>query len=523
MGTSDEKLRSRRGIPGLLLSVLLIAGCTADPTSLAAQPPGPQVGEQVFAVGYGRIAEIYLNPVDMGQITTDGLRGLTRMDQSISVDRSPSMVRLTSNGQPIGEFTAPPANDAGGWAAVTAQAIERARLSSTPLRQASPEDIYQTVFDAIMADLDAYSRYTSAKRAGNERAQREGYGGIGIGVDERDGKFFITELVGHAPAARAGLKTGEAVIAIDGDLTSYMPLQEVRDRLRGPTGTLVLVTVATENGAQSRRVALRRERVIPNTVAMSIDNGIAVLSIERFNAATSLNLREAIDVARTQMGKKAIGFVLDLRGNPGGLLDQAVAVADLFIPQGQIISTAGRHPDSIQRFEATLDDQLDGLPLIVLVDGRSASASEIVAAALQDSGRAVVVGASSFGKGSVQTVTRLPNDGELFLTWSRIYAPSGYTLHRQGVTPTICTSKDLSDPDAVISQLRAGQLGMPGTLASWRAAAPDDESALNQLRASCPWKIHEANLDLRVARQLLADKGLYQRALQLSTTLLAER
>jgi carboxyl-terminal processing protease len=133
------------------------------------------------------------------------------------------------------------------------------------------------------------------------------------------------------------------------------------------------------------------------------------------------------------------------------------------------------------------------------------------------------VGASSFGKGSVQTVTRLPNDGELFLTWSRIYAPSGYTLHRQGVTPTICTSKDLSDPDAVISQLRAGQLGMPGTLASWRAAAPDDESALNQLRASCPWKIHEANLDLRVARQLLADKGLYQRALQLSTTLLAER
>jgi carboxyl-terminal processing protease len=342
-------------------------------------------------------------------------------------------------------------------------------------------------------------------------------------VDERDGKFFITELVGHAPAARAGLKTGETVVAIDGDLTSYMPLQEVRDRLRGPSGTLVLVTVATENGAQSRRVALRRERVIPNTVAMSIENGIAVLSIERFNAATSLNLREAIDVARTQIGKKAIGFVLDLRGNPGGLLDQAVAVADLFIPQGQIISTAGRHPDSIQRFEATLDDQLEGLPLIVLVDGRSASASEIVAAALQDSGRAVVVGASSFGKGSVQTVTRLPNDGELFLTWSRIYAPSGYTLHRQGVTPTICTSKDLSDPDAVISQLKAGQLGMPGTLASWRAAAPDDESALNQLRASCPWKTHEANLDLRVARLLLADKGLYQRALQLSTTLLAER
>src|SRR4051812_20502292 len=126
MGTSDEKLRSRRGISGLLLSVLLITGCTADPTSLAAQPPGPQVGEQVFAVGYGRIAEIYLNPVDGGKIPTGGRGGLPGMDQTISGARPPSRVRLTSNGQPMGKSTPPPANDAGGWAAVTAQAIERA-------------------------------------------------------------------------------------------------------------------------------------------------------------------------------------------------------------------------------------------------------------------------------------------------------------------------------------------------------------------------------------------------------------
>ncbi|WP_245613117.1 S41 family peptidase [Skermanella stibiiresistens] len=543
MGTSHEKLRPRRRCPGALLGILLMAGCTAEPSSLAAQPPaahslagpltsplaGPlaqpsaQIGEQVFAVGYGRIAEIYLNPVDMGQLTTDGLRGLAKMDGSLAVERSASIVRVSSNGLPLGEFTAPPANDAGGWASVTAQAIERVRLTSTPLRQASSEEIYQTVFDAIMGDLDAYSRYTSAQRAGGERAQREGYGGVGMGVEFVGGKFVINDLLGHAPATRAGLKASEVITAIDGDATGTMILQDVRDRLRGPSGTLVLVTVESASGTQSRRVALRRERVIPNTVTSSIDNGVAVISIERFNAATSLNVREAIDVARTQMGRKAEGFVLDLRGNPGGLLDQAVAVADLFIPQGRIITTAGRHPDSIQQFDATLDDQTDGLPLVVLMDGRSASASEIVAAALQDTGRAVVVGASSFGKGSVQTVTRLPNDGELFLTWSRIYAPSGYTLHRQGVTPTICTSKDASDPDAVIGDLRQGHLGMPATLASWRAAAPDDETALHQLRDACPWKTHEADLDLRVAKRLLADQSLYQRALQLSTTLLAER
>ena len=138
------------------------------------------MGEQVFAVGYGRIAEICLNPVDMGQLTTDWSARAGRMDQTSRWTGFTQHGRLTSNGKPIGEFNAPLANDAGGWAAVTAQAIERARLSSAPLRQASPEDIYQTVFDAITADLDAYSRYTSAQRAGNERARREGYGGIGI-------------------------------------------------------------------------------------------------------------------------------------------------------------------------------------------------------------------------------------------------------------------------------------------------------------------------------------------------------
>ncbi|HSK40621.1 MAG TPA: S41 family peptidase, partial [Arenibaculum sp.] len=440
-------MKLRRLLTAAAVGFALVTGCSAEPRLLAAQfRDGADVGDQVFTVGYDRIAEIYLSPVDLGQLTLDGLGALTVFDPSISVERREGVIRLAVDGLRIGEFPAPVATDAPAWAAVTARSVDRLREVSPGLRDVPTEDIHQAVFDGIMADLDGYSRYTGARKAVSERAQREGYGGIGIAIDGRDGRFSVVEVTARTPAARADMRVGDQIVAVDGDLAAYMTLDEVHERLRGPAGSLVLVTLGRA-GTPTHRVAVRRERVIPNTVTMTVENSIALIRIDRFNAATTANLREALTSARSPHipGAGARGFVLDLRGNPGGLLDQAVAVADLFMPRGRIISTVGRHPDSIQRFDATLDDVIGGRPLVVLLDGRSASASEIVAAALQDSGRAIVIGASSYGKGSVQTVTRLPNDGELFLTWSRIYAPSGYTLHLQGVTPTICTSRDQQD------------------------------------------------------------------------------
>lgn len=523
-------MRVSRLLAGTLAGFLLAtSGCSAE--SYPAGPsfvdltgdPATPIGEQVFAVGYDRIAEIYLQPVDMGRLTLDGLSALTRLDPDIRVDRQGTQLVLTAMGTVIGDFTGPATGDSAAWAAVTARIIDRARSTSPILRQASQEDIYETVFTAITADLDAYSRYTSALKAAGERAHREGYGGVGIEIDGSDGRYHVGSVVNHAPAARAGVRAGARILAIDGELTAYMTVEDLQDRLRGPAGSLVLVTLADREDGPQRRVALRRERVIPNTVALTVDGDIATLRVDRFNAATSLNLREAIEGARRTMGSRVRGFVLDLRGNPGGLLDQAVAVADLFIPRGRIVSTAGRHPDSMQRFDASNDDILSGLPLVVLVDGRSASASEIVAAALQDSGRAIVIGASSYGKGSVQTVTRLPNDGELFLTWSRLYAPSGYTLHRQGVTPTICTSNDQQSAEEVVRQLQDGRFMQPSEFVHWRSAAPEDEAALTHLRQVCPWKEHATELDVQVAKRLIADSGLYQRAMQISSTLMAER
>ncbi len=206
------------------------------------------------------------------------------------------------------------------------------------------------------------------------------------------------------------------------------------------------------------------------------------------------------------------GFVLEIRGNPGGLLDQAVAVSDLFIGAGRIVSTHGRHPDSHQYFDADADDLAKDRPVVVLVNGNSASASEIVAAALQDSGRAVVIGSGSFGKGTVQTVLRLPNEGELTLTWARFHAPSGYALNGRGVLPDICTTGDDLSAEDVLERLREGTVPFARTTQR-RDIDPDDAAAIKAFRAMCPARQNDPQLDIEVARRLIEDPVLFARAL----------
>ena len=225
-------------------------------------------------------------------------------------------------------------------------------------------------------------------------------------------------------------------------------------------------------------------------------------------------------------GANLKGVILDLRDNPGGLLDQAVAVSDLFLSSGRIVSTEGRHPRSFQRYEAHGGDKLSGKPLVVMINGRSASSAEIVAAALQDLGRAVVVGTNSYGKGTVQSVFRLPNDGELTLTWSRFHAPSGYTLQDLGVLPNLCTSDARQTADAIARNLRDGRLQTAKTLEAWRQEAQPNETRRQQLRASCPQNKDTDTDRVReteVARRVLDDTLLYSQALKLSVPEIATR
>ncbi|HYE48940.1 MAG TPA: S41 family peptidase [Azospirillaceae bacterium] len=497
---------------GRITLVLGLACLAAGALSPAAAAGRDLVDHRVLQTGFERIDDLYLDPVDMERLTLDGLKGLSRLEPRLAFARAGGVLRAELAGLPAGEFALPVGNRAAEWAGFAARVAEALRGNSPALEKAGPEALYEAMFDALVADLDPNSRYTSAAQAEDERSMREGYVGIGITVKQSGRHTWIVDVLPDGPADRAGIRPGEALLAVEGSAMEGMSSERVVSRLSGRIGTTVTVAVGNP-GQAPRRMTLRRDRVVPRTVTAAADGALGVLRIERFNASTVVNLADGIKRLREQLGPGAAGWVLDLRGNPGGLLDQAVAVADRFVASGRIVSTEGRHPDSLQRYDARPDDLLEGAPLVVLIDGRSASAAEVVAAALQDSGRAVVVGASSYGKGSVQTVTRLPNQGELFLTWSRIHAPSGYTLHRQGVQPTVCTSRGIEAPEQALEELRQGSAVPASTLAMWRDRALTDEAALARLREACPWKEHAPGLDLEVARALLADPALYRRAL----------
>lgn len=511
--TQPLPLEERTRRAGITLGILLLGACaTSAPNTALVETEGP-VRASVFSEGYDSISDFYLQRIPLSDLTVDGLSGLASIDEGFAVARTEDGVEMSIDGAVIGEFAAPAARNPYAWANLTVAAVAGAQEASPELSEASPEDIYDAIYTAIAETLDDYSRYSTAEKARQERAFREGYGGIGLLLNmDEGGRALVEEVFDDGPASRAGVTAGELIMAVDGEDTLDWTLEKLGSRLRGLSGTEVRVTMLSTDGVE-RTLTLKRERVIPNVINTRVEDDIVITRISRFNASTREGLKASLAEALESLEGRAKGVILDLRGNPGGLLDQAINVADLFIADGRIITTNGRHPDSLQHFDAGSDDLARGLPLVVLVDGRSASGAEVVAAALQDSGRAVLVGANSFGKGSVQRVVRLDNDGELYLTWSRIYAPSGYTLHRQGVLPTICTSGPFTDPDVLITLFRDGEMALTPRLANYRFAAPDDEEALDALRQTCPWQDHDAAIDLEVAKRVIADETLYAQGL----------
>ncbi len=508
-----------------LTGLLALAGCAAGP--VAAPPRGGDgldtagatgISQAVFDVGYERIADVYVEDVDLGALTAEGLSGLTDIDARIAARLAGDTLSVTAGDQVVADFDTPARDDSDAWAHLTVEALTAVRAASPDIAAADTNSLYQAVFRGIADDLDAYSRYVDPDQAARDRAFRDGYGGIGVLLElDRDGTPVIQDVFAGGPAAAAGLRAFDRIVTVDGQDAADWSLEALGDALRGPVDTTVRVAVIGLDG-ERRAYTLSRARVIPNVVEVRDEGDVVIIRVARFNAGTLEYVRDALAAALDRPAGALAGLILDLRGNPGGLLDQSVAVADLFLTTGEIIHTRGRHPDSRQRFMADGEQTAAGVPIVALVDGRSASGAEVVAAALQDSRRAVVIGSSSFGKGSVQTVTRLPNNGELFLTWSRIYAPSGYTLHEQGVFPSICTSAGDETAEQILQRFRSGELGTPASVAGLRARAAADPAALERLREACPWRPHDEELDVAVALQVLRDPGLFQQAMAAQST-----
>jgi carboxyl-terminal processing protease len=510
VGGTPHCLRQADPVVRIVSAVLLIilTGC-AGRDQVAPPRAGSDDGP-LFATVLKDINRFYIEPVSMRAVALAGAARLGRLDQKLAVgDSLGAGTAVISYEDRNREFLPTPSdNDAGAWGAFLETVITRARQTSPRLAALPQEEVEQAVLSGMTASLDRFSRYASPSLAREQRATRDGYGGIGITIDGAHDTFRVTAVTPHGPADHAGIRPEDQIVAINGVPTAGCVHHDVLARLRGPVGSPINVKVLPLGESLPRQFRLRRASVFEPTVTAAREGDIAVIGVHSFNHSTTQRVAEALSDLQRQAGGRLAGIVLDLRSNPGGVLDQAVSLADLFLSDGPIVSVVGRHPASRQYFKASGRGVAPQLPLAVLINGGSASASEIVAAALQDAGRAVVIGTSSYGKGTVQTVLRLPNNGELILTWARLVSPSGYLLQRHGVIPAVCTADLSDDANSLALGLR-------------RAATPPsqprvslDERSWSMLRQSCPGRRTRPAVDVALAKRLFAEPALYAEALR---------
>jgi carboxyl-terminal processing protease len=490
--------------------------CAAKQSSPAHAGYDRDRAERLFTVSYEDIAEIYIDDVDIGRLALTGLRRLETLDPALTVRRSGGTIAVARDSH-RNDFRLPEGDEVADWAALTARVVDAGRRTSDSLAAAAAEDLYTTVFTGIVSGLDRYSRYAGADEARENRANRDGFGGIGVRIKVRAQGIEVVSVMDGSPAAEAGLVRGDMIVAVNGRPARGLASKDGVRALRGPIDTQVRLTVQRSQRRDPVQMAVTRAHIVPQTVSHDLREGVAYLRVTGFNQRTTASLRDAVRQVRTRSGGELGGYVLDLRDNPGGLLDQAVSVADLFLSGGRVVATHGRHPDSHQYFDAEPGDIAEDRPVVVLINADSASASEIVAAALQDSGQAIVLGSTSYGKGTVQTVLRLPNEGELTLTWARFLAPSGYALSRRGVIPNVCTTltkaRALSE---LVYQVARGDLAprLPAARQQARRATKAPTFVpRSQATGACPADSRRAAQDVDLARRLLRDRDLFQAAL----------
>ena len=312
------------------------------------------------------------------------------------------------------------------------------RVRAEYVDDVSDDTLVESAINGMLTSLDPHSNYLNTKNFNDMKVQTRGeFGGLGIEVSMENGLVKVVSPIDDTPAARAGLKPGDLITHLDGDPVQGMSLPEAVEKMRGLINTEIKLTIRRE-GKEPFDVKLTRATIKIQSVRSHLEgDNIGYIRITSFNEQTDVGLNNAMKNLKQQASNKLLGVILDLRNNPGGLLDQAVAVSDAFIDKGEIVSTRGRRAEDAQRYNARPGDIAAGLPIAVLINGGSASASEIVAGALQDHHRAILLGTKSFGKGSVQTIIPLPGHGAMRLTTARYYTPSGRSIQAKGIDPDI--------------------------------------------------------------------------------------
>ncbi|MDO8288298.1 MAG: S41 family peptidase [Parvibaculum sp.] len=333
--------------------------------------------------------------------------------------------------------------------------------------------LVENAINGMLTSLDPHSSYMNPKSFRDMQVQTRGeFGGLGIEVTMENGVIKVVTPIDDTPASRAGLRPNDYITHIDDKQILGMTLSDAVDRMRGAADTPITLTVVRKGLDEPFDVKLTRAIITIKSVKFHREGDIGYIRITSFNEQTSDLLEEAIGTLQKQIGASRVkGYILDMRNNPGGLLDQAINVSGDFIEEGEIVSTRGRHPEDTQRHNARGGDLTKGKPVIVMVNGGSASASEIVAGALQDHRRAVILGTRSFGKGSVQTIIPLGADGALRLTTARYYTPSGHSIQAKGIEPDIIVEQTDPTSKAKKKMQITGEAELPGHLAAEKGSA----------------------------------------------------
>ena len=345
------------------------------------------------------------------------------------------------------------------------------RVRTDYVESVEERKLIEDAINGMLSALDPHSSFMGAKSFRDMQVQTRGeFGGLGIEVTMENGFVKVVSPIDETPAARAGLRPGDFVTHIDNEAVLGLTLQEAVEKMRGPVNSNIKLMIR-RGGGDPFEVTLTRAVIRVQSVRSRVEGDLGYVRITSFTEQTETGVKNAIDRIKQQTGNKLKGLVLDMRNNPGGLLDQAISVSDAFLDKGEIVSTRGRKNEEGQRFNAKPGDLLGGLPIVVLINGGSASASEIVAGALQDHRRAILLGTRSFGKGSVQTIIPMGNQGAIRLTTARYYTPSGRSIQAQGI-----------DPDIVVEPARLEKLDQPRARreADLRGALRNDQQQSQQ-------------------------------------------
>ncbi|MBZ0217696.1 MAG: S41 family peptidase [Fimbriimonadaceae bacterium] len=361
------------------------------------------------------------------------------------------------------------------------------RVRAGYVEQPDDVDLIDAAISGMLTSLDPHSSYMNPKSFRDMRVQTRGeFGGLGIQVTMENGLIKVISPIDDTPAARAGILPGDLITHLDNEAVMGLTLTQAVDKMRGPVNSPITLTVVREGADQPLEIEIVRDIVQIQSVRSAIEDGdVGYIRITTFNEQTFDGLKKAFEKLQTEIGAENVkGYILDLRNNPGGLLDQAIEVSDALLDRGAIVSTRGRDAEESQRYNARTGDLSQNKPIIVLINGGSASASEIVAGALRDHRRATLLGTRSFGKGSVQTIIPLGPNGAIRLTTARYYTPAGISIQAKGIEPDILVEQELPEELRGNSQVNRGESSLRGHLTTPSQTQDGEESDAEQSGSS---------------------------------------